>query len=85
MTNRYGLQVCYIDDIVSLASHDEGKSQPYVPGLDEMGHREQGAKDNANATDCHIRYPKKRVFPSHHGSSRYDQGLGTSKYIDWKV
>ena len=58
---------------VSPASHQVEKSQLYVPGLDEMGHSEQGAKDNANATNCHIRYPKERVFPSHHCSGRYDQ------------
>lgn len=40
MTNMYGLRVCYIDDIVSPASHDAGKSQLYVPWLDKMGHCE---------------------------------------------
>ena len=85
MTNMYGLRVCYIDDIVSPASQDAGKSQLYVPWLDEMGHCEQGAKDNANATDSHIRYAKKRILPSHHSSSRYDQGFGASKYVDRKV
>ena len=29
-----------MDDIVSPASHDVGKSPLYVPGLNEMGHCE---------------------------------------------
>ena len=33
MTNMYGLRVCYIDDIVSRASHDEGKFHYTYRGL----------------------------------------------------
>lgn len=82
MTDRCDLQVFY--EAVRFGALIIHKSNG-VPGLDEMGNRKQSAEHNADASNRHIRNPKKGILPSHYRSSRDHQRFCASIFRDREI
>ena len=56
-----------------------------IPGLDQVRHCEDGAKEDADAPDRDVCDSQERVFAAHYSTGRDDDRFCTAVDVDWKV